>query len=97
MAYPALTRRRYALFLCVVKTISIMEAQHNLAAWVREVEAGHELAITRRKKTVARLVPPAAVRKITFPDFKARARSTWSSGWKGAGADALLEEARGAR
>ena len=54
MADPALTRGRYALFLCVMKTISIMEAQHNLAAWVREVEAGHELAITRRKQTVAR-------------------------------------------
>ncbi|MFZ4484775.1 MAG: type II toxin-antitoxin system Phd/YefM family antitoxin [Chthoniobacterales bacterium] len=80
-----------------MKTISIMEAQHNLAAWVREVEAGHELAITRRKQTVARLVPPAAVVKVAFPDFKARARNTWSTGWKGAGADALLDETRGAQ
>ena len=37
-----------------MKTFSVMEAQHNLAVLLREVEAGHELTITRRRKPVAR-------------------------------------------
>jgi antitoxin (DNA-binding transcriptional repressor) of toxin-antitoxin stability system len=45
-----------------------MEAQHNLAKWVREVEAGRELAITRRKKIVARLAPPKAADAVDLPD-----------------------------
>jgi antitoxin (DNA-binding transcriptional repressor) of toxin-antitoxin stability system len=32
-----------------MKLVSIMEAQHNLARVLREVEAGHVVGITRRK------------------------------------------------
>jgi antitoxin (DNA-binding transcriptional repressor) of toxin-antitoxin stability system len=80
-----------------MKTVSIMEAQHNLAALLREVEMGRELAITRRKKVVARLSPPAGDKKIEFPDFAARAKKTWPEGWQGAGSEALLDESRGER
>ena len=34
-----------ALLLCFMKTCSIMEAQHNLAALVRKVEAGSEFVV----------------------------------------------------
>ncbi len=72
-----------------------MEAQHNLAKVLREVEAGRELAITRRKKIVARLLPPHATDKVEFPDFAARAAGIWKNGCKGSGTSALIDESRG--
>ena len=75
-----------------------MQAQHNLARILRELEGGGEMVITRRRKPVARLLPIAAGDAETiFPDFKARARSTWRGAWRGAGSDALVDESRGAR
>lgn len=90
-------RGRYALSLCVMKTFSVMEAQHNLAVLLREVEAGRELTITRRRKPVARLAPVPPERPVEFPDFAARARDTWHGPWRGAGSQELLEESRGER
>jgi len=40
----------YALFMCCMKTFSIMEVQHNFSRVLREVAAGHDVGITRRKK-----------------------------------------------
>lgn len=74
-----------------------MEAQHNLAKLVREVEAGRELWITRRKKVVARLAPTDRDKSVNFPDFKQRARATWRQPWRGASTDELLDESRGER
>lgn len=74
-----------------------METQHNLAKVLREVDAGHEVEITRRRKVVARLLPPRRPEKAAFPDFKARARRTWGGQWGGSGSDALLDESRGTR
>ena len=74
-----------------------MEAQHNLSKWLREVESGKELEITRRKKVVARLAPPKAKESIVFPDFKMRAQATWKGPWHGASSDELVEESRGER
>ncbi len=59
--------------------------------------AGHEVGITRRKKVVARLLPPRDTGKVVFPDFGARARDIWGGGWQGASSDTLLEESRGDR
>ncbi|CAN5447970.1 hypothetical protein BH20VER3_BH20VER3_22060 [soil metagenome] len=53
-------------FLCVKKQFSIMETQHNLSKVLREVEAGHEVQITRRKKVVARLLPPLDSEAASF-------------------------------
>jgi antitoxin (DNA-binding transcriptional repressor) of toxin-antitoxin stability system len=80
-----------------VKTVSIMEAQHNLSRVLKLVESGHEVGITRRKKVVARLLPPRDAGKVHFPDFSARARDIWGGGWQGASSDALLQESRGER
>lgn len=85
----------YAFLLCIINTASIMEAQHNLVKVHREVEAGRELAITPRKKIVARLFPPQAVERIEFPDFAARSAGIWKTGWKGTGTSALVDESRG--
>lgn len=74
-----------------------METQHNLSKVLREVEAGREVQITRRKKVVARLLPPLKAETVKFPDFAARARDTWGGRWKGASSDELLDESRGDR
>ena len=79
------------------KTYSIMESQHNLAQVVREVEAGYEVAITRRKKLVARLLPPEEDDRVEFPDFAARATRIWGEHWQGSSTDELLDEGRGQR
>ena len=92
-----LTQSGYALILCVMKTFSIMETQHNLALVLREVAAGHEVGITRHKKLVARLLPPAVPAVIELPDFVARARNVWQAGWSGTSSSELLEESRGSR
>jgi len=92
-----LTAARYALFLCVVKTYSVMEAQHNLAVLLREVESGCKLTITRRRKPVAVLTPVPVGAPVVFPDFAARARRTWRGAWRGASAQDLVEESRGER
>lgn len=74
-----------------------MEAQHNLAALLREVETGRELTITRRRKPVARLLPVPVEEPVVFPDFAARASRTWRGPWRGAGAQELVDETRGER
>jgi hypothetical protein len=55
------------------------------------------VGITRHKKLVARLLPPAVPTAIELPDFVARARNVWHAGWSGTGTSELLEETRGSR
>lgn len=74
-----------------------MEAQHNLAVLLREVEAGRQLAITRRGRPVAVLSPIPAAAPVVFPDFAARAQRAWRGPRRGAGAQALIDESRGDR
>ena len=40
--------------------IALFEAKNRLSELINRVEAGEEIAITRRGKVVARLVPPGA-------------------------------------
>ena len=80
-----------------MKTYSIMATQHNLSRVLKEVEAGHEVGITRRKKLVARLLPPTDPEAVEFPDFVARAREVWGGGWTGTPSDKLLADSRGDR
>lgn len=42
-----------------MRDIALFEAKNRLSELIRRVEAGEEIAITRRGKVVARLVPPA--------------------------------------
>lgn len=79
------------------KTYSIMESQHNLSRVLREVSAGYEVGITRRKKLVARILPAVDDDRVEFPDFEARVRRIWGRRWKGRSSDRLLDESRGER
>jgi antitoxin (DNA-binding transcriptional repressor) of toxin-antitoxin stability system len=57
-----------------MKSVSLRQMQHNLSAILREVDRGREVLVTRRKRVVARLVPPSAIPagKIRWPDFRGR-------------------------
>jgi antitoxin (DNA-binding transcriptional repressor) of toxin-antitoxin stability system len=76
---------------------SIMETQHHLSRVLREVEAGREVGITRRKKVVAYVRPAAEGAAVSFPDFTERARAIWGKGWRGWSAEELVRESRGPR
>jgi prevent-host-death family protein len=43
-----------------MKSATVREVQHNLAALLRQVQGGQEIAVTRRGKVVARIVPAQA-------------------------------------
>ena len=61
-----------------MKTASVRDVQHHLNKVLGWIEQGEEVQITRRSKTVAKLVPvrePGAVEEL--PDFAARARAIW--------------------
>lgn len=74
-----------------------METQHNLSRVLREVAAGNEVGITRRKKLVARILPPKAKESVTFPDFGKRAQAVWGKSWVGASSSELIRQTRGNR
>jgi prevent-host-death family protein len=80
-----------------MRKVSIMEAQHNLSKVLQQVEEGHAVYVTRRKKVVARIVPVEVEAEVAFPDFTGRAERTWGKAWTGTSSDQLLDESRGDR
>jgi antitoxin (DNA-binding transcriptional repressor) of toxin-antitoxin stability system len=63
-----------------MKTATVADLRNHfpkVAAWVAE---GHTIAITRRGRTVANLVPPTpepAKPPFKMPDFRAQAKAIW--------------------
>ena len=57
-----------------MKSVSLRQMQHHLSDVMRHVDQGQEVLVTRRRRTIARLVPvqPAAA-KAKWPDFTLRA------------------------
>ena len=80
-----------------MKTVPIMQAQHNLSKVLRSLAPGERVGITRNKKIVAELVAPLEQKSPKFPDFASRAREAWGGTWQGSSSDELLEESRGTR
>ena len=88
--------------LCVMRTATIREAQHNFSALIRHVQRGEEVEVLSRKTPVARIVPAKGTALIP-------GRVNWSGHgmklkklWRGKGAagtptDVLLGELRGER
>ncbi len=63
--------------------ISLREANQHLSRYIKSVERGEELVITRRGKPVARLVPVSAERQLS-PEQQAaleRTRKRMRRGW----------------
>jgi prevent-host-death family protein len=78
-----------------MKTASVRDVQHHFRKVLAWVEKGEEVVVTRRNRTVARLVPssPDTFPCIPLPDFAARARGIWGAQPKGASlSGAILAE-----
>ena len=61
-----------------MKSASVRDVQHHLSKVLAWVEKGEEVQITRRNKTVAKIVPAEARgTRIPLPAFGARARQIW--------------------
>lgn len=52
-----------------MREVNIKELRYQLAQIITQVEAGEEVAITRRGKVVARLLPPPPPAPKQFPDL----------------------------
>jgi prevent-host-death family protein len=64
-----------------MKTTSVRELQHGLAAVLARVERGDTVTVTRRGKVVACIVPPAASpSKVCWPDSMARMKRLFPDG-----------------
>ncbi len=56
-----------------MKSVSLRHMQHHLSDVMRHVDQGQEVLVTRRRRTIARLVPASpATARIKWPDFAAR-------------------------
>ncbi len=64
-----------------MKAASVREMQHDLKRLLAYVESGEEIAVTRRGRLVARIVPARAERKaVRWPDFEGRLRRLFPGG-----------------
>lgn len=77
-----------------MKTASVRQVQHHLAEVLSWVEAGQEVQVFRRKKLVARFLPPDP-EPVKSPDFLARARGIWGNKPRGKRLSLIASEARG--
>jgi antitoxin (DNA-binding transcriptional repressor) of toxin-antitoxin stability system len=93
---PPLTSHRTCVIMYDMKTATVRKVQHNWAEVLSWVERGEEVRVLRRKKVVARLVPPHP-EAPRAPDFLARARSIWGAKPKGARPSELVSQLRGER
>ncbi|MBI3179507.1 MAG: antitoxin Phd/YefM, type II toxin-antitoxin system domain protein [Deltaproteobacteria bacterium] len=79
-----------------MKTATVRQIQHNLSKVLSWVERGEEVQVLRRKKVVARLVPPDP-QPVSSPDFLGRARAVWGEKPRGKPLSDILSESRGER
>ncbi len=85
-----------------METVTIRQVQHNLAAYVRQVENGMEIVIRRRNKPVARLVSAEnakpRLRKVDWSDMYEFRRRIWGDTQApGKPTSEIVYEARGDR
>lgn len=79
-----------------MRTATVRDVQHNLAEVLSWVERGEEVGVLRRRKLVAKLIPPDPA-PAAAPDFLARARRIWGDEPKGPPLSELVRESRGDR
>jgi prevent-host-death family protein len=88
--------------LCVMKTATIREAQHNFSALLKLVQRGEEVQVLSRKTPVARIVPAThailSPGKVNWSGHQIKLKKLWKGkGAKGTSTDDLLNELRGDR
>jgi len=65
--------------MCHMKTASIREVRHDFSRILEWVTSGEEVAITKRRETVARLLPATRkkVIRVKMPDVTARLKKVF--------------------
>lgn len=79
-----------------MKTATVRDIQHNFGEVLEWVGRGEEVLVFRRKKVVARLLPPIP-HPAKAPDFLKRARSIWGTKPAGKRLSEIASRARGER
>ena len=79
-----------------MKTTTVRQVQHNLKQVLSWVERGEEVRVLRRKRVVARLLPPEP-RPAESPDFVERARGVWGNKPRGKRLSEIALDGRGER
>jgi len=97
-----LTNLHMCCILCVMKTVNIREAQHNLSNVLKRVEGGEEIEVLRRRTPVARIVPispkKSAVGNVDWSNVPERLERIWGgSSAPGRSTDSILNDLRGER
>ncbi len=93
-----LTPNRTCVIMANMKTANVRKVQHHLSEVLRWIEAGQEVAITRRNRIVARMIPASAPRHpVKLPDFVKRAKSIWGNRLKGKPVSHIIIEDRADR
>lgn len=82
-----------------MKTATVRQVQHALASVLAEVQKGQEIAVTRRGKIVARIVPATGAQgRLRWPDSAARMNRLMSGATvKGMAPSELVRDLRGER
>lgn len=81
-----------------MKTVNVRDLQHNLGSFLDEVARGETIAVRRRRKIVARLVPYAQDQpEQPWPDLWERLEQLYPDGPLSVSASELLSENRGDR
>jgi prevent-host-death family protein len=81
-----------------MKTASVREVQHNLAAVLEMVSRGQEIAVTKRGRVIARIVPARDRRqRVEWPDSAGRMKRLGRDAGRGTAPSAIITETRGER
>jgi prevent-host-death family protein len=81
-----------------MKTASVREVQHNLASVLEMVSRGQEIAVTKRGRVIARIVPARDHRlRVEWPDAVARMRRLGRDAAGGTPPSTIIAETRGER
>ena len=83
-----------------MKRVGVAELRDQLSRYLRAVEAGAEIEVTRRHRLIARLIPTRPLARVTVqapakPFRSIRNRSYRPAGWATSSTDLLLDERQG--
>ena len=78
-----------------MRTASVREVQHNLAAVLDMVSRGQEIAVTKRGRVIARIVPARArTTRVEWPDSAARMKRLGRDATRGTPPSRIIRELR---
>ena len=81
-----------------MKSASVREVQHNLASVLEMVSRGQEIAVTKRGRVIARIVPARDRReRVEWPDAAERMKRLGKDAARGTPPSRIIAENRGER